>query len=202
MKHKNETFFKKTIYGVCFLFLISAFVFLGTRNYTVKKTPDNELFSREYRSISQDNLFLVLTSYETLTMLERGTGLLFLGFPQNEWSGVIAELLNQVSKEKNYPISYYNFYEDRNQKHDNYQGIVKEVDEYLHRNDVGKLDLYAPSVVAVVHGKVVYFDDETSFVLNKTNPKSYWTDPKKEEKLKTYREVIDMLQSEVNENEK
>lgn len=197
MKKKNSTLLKKVLYGVCFTILIAAFVFLGTRNYTVKEIEDGILFSKDYRNIAHDNHFQVLSSYEALNLLERETGLLFLGFPENEWSSVIAELLDQVSREMNFSVAYYNFLEDRNKKHDNYQGIVREVDHYLMLDDLKKMDLHAPTVVGVIRGDVIFFDDETSFIASRENPKSYWTDEKKSVKMETYREVIRLLQKEL-----
>ncbi|MCI8467459.1 MAG: hypothetical protein HFI08_04645 [Bacilli bacterium] len=196
MKKKPTKLSMKIFYFMGFTILIVAFIFLGTRNYTVKEVEDAILFSKEYRNISHDNHFQVLSSYETLNLLERGTGLLFFGFSENEWSSAIAELLDQVSREMDYSVAYYNFLEDRNKKHDNYQGIVREVDQYLVLDDLKKMDLHAPLVVGVIKGNVVFFDDETSFTLSQDNPKSYWTEEKKLEKKEEYREVIRLLQKE------
>jgi hypothetical protein len=194
---KNNKQLKRILYGFCFILLLSAFVFLGTRNYNVKEVDDALLFSKEYRTIAHDNSFQVLSSYEALNLLERGTGLLFLGFPENEWSSSIAELLDQVSRKMNYSVSYYNFFEDRQKKHDNYQGIIRELDSYLKYDDLKKMDLHAPSVVGVIHGEVIFFDDETSFVEAKHNPKSYWSEERKQMKLDSYRDVIWELQKEL-----
>lgn len=197
LEKKKNNFLKKSLYTICFLCLIAAFVFLGTREYTVKEISDNELFAKEYRTVGNDNNFQVLTSYETLNLLERETGLLFLGYSSNEWSATIAELLDQVSKETNYSISYYNFLADRDKKHDNYQGIVRELDGYLLRDDMNRVEIHAPTIVAVIRGEVIFYDDETSFVNHKETPKSYWTSEKRFEKLASYREVIEILKKEM-----
>lgn len=196
LEKKKNSFFKKSIYIICFFCLIVAFIFLGTRNYAVKEVPDNELFAKEYRTVGNDNNFQVLTSFEALNLLERGTGLLFLGYSSNEWSAVVAELLDQVSKENGYSISYYNFLADRDKRHDNYQGIVRELDGYLLRDDMNRVEIHAPTVVAVVRGEVIFYDDETSFVNHKETPKSYWTSERRLEKLASYREMIEMLKKE------
>lgn len=175
--------FQKIFYAVSFVFLIWAFIFFGTRDYKVRELSNGELFSREYKTISSDNHFEVLDSAETLTFLERGTGLLFLGFPQNKWSVSVAEILDEVSRSENFgPIYYFNFYDERNSRHDNYLGIVREIDDYLDSDDKGVLDIYAPTIVGVVKGNVVYFDNETSFMNQKLDPKDYWTNAQKKKK--------------------
>lgn len=179
----------------CFVVLIGAFIFLGTRNYSVKELSDSELFQKEYKNISIDNKFHVFNSVECLTFLEKETGILFLGFPENEWSHVIAELLDTVSTEMNFSgLNYYNFYSDREKRHDNYLGILREVDENLRKNDKGKLELYAPTVVGVIHGEVIFFDDETTFPMNNETVKSYWTEQKKREKIELYKQVIRQIE--------
>lgn len=192
-KKKEISLLQKIFYLCAFTVLIGAFIFLGTRNYHVKEILDNEAFASEFKTVNSDNIFQVFTSYEALNFLERDTGLIFLGFPENEWSSVIAELLNQVSKETNYSIAYYNFYQDRLKKHDNYLGIVRELDDYLLRDDNNQIELHAPTVVAVIHGEVVFFDDDTSYVSKKESIKSYWTQEKRSEKLNSYREIIEIL---------
>lgn len=193
---KKHHLLKQSFYFICFAILIVAFVVLGTRNYSVKEIADNELFAKEYRTIPNNNQFHVLNSYETLNLLERGTGLLFLGFPSNEWSVPIAEILHEVSQQTNYPISYYNFYADREKRHDNYQGIIRELDGYLLQDDLGKVEVHAPSVVAVVRGEVIFFDDETSFMNHKEAPRSYWTLEKRLSKLIEYQDIIERLKKE------
>lgn len=181
---------QKIFYTISFIFLMGAFIFLGTRNYKVKELPDNQLFSKEYKNISQENNFQVFDSEEALTFLERGTGILFLGFPENKWSASIAEMLDIVSKRVDYPVNYFNFYDERETRHDNYLGIVREIDDYLNSTDTGKLNIYAPTVVGIVKGKVIYYDDETTFMNNKLDPTDYWTDAKKNAKMADYEKLM------------
>ncbi len=199
VEKKPMTLAQKIFYIISFSFLIIAFIYLGTRNYKVKELPDNQLFCKEYKNISSDNHFQVLDSEEALTFLERGTGIIFFGFPENKWSASIAELLNIVSKKTNYPINYFNFYKERTNRHDNYLGIVREIDDYLKSTDEGKLDIYAPTVVGIIKGKVIYFDDKTTFMDGKLEPQDYWTNSKKEEQLASYEKLIIELKAKSNE---
>lgn len=190
VEKKPMSLLQKIFYVICFVVLIWAFIFLGTRNYKVKELTDSEIFSRDFKSIPSDNLFSVFDSSEALTFLEKGTGLLFLGFPENKWSNSVAEILYQVSQDEEYPIIYFNFLEERQNHHDNYVGMIREIDDYLKSDDEGKLNIYAPTIIGVVKGKVIYFDDKLTFVNNLLDPKDYWNDTRKEEFIKILHQVI------------
>lgn len=198
---KKMPMWQKIFYIIAFVFLIGAFIFLGTRNYKVKELSDNELFSKEYKNVTTDNLFQVLDSEEALTLLERGTGILFFGFPENKWSSSVAELLDEVSKKKSYSVLYFNFKGERESKHDNYLGIVREIDDYLKCDDLGNVNVLAPTIVAVQKGKVFYFNDELTFVNNMVEPKDYWTNEKKEKFISEMEQVIRELKGEVIDEE-
>lgn len=196
---KPMTLGQKIFYTLAFIILIGAFIFLGTRNYKIKELSDNELFNKEYKTVDINNHFQVLDSEETLTFLEKGTGILFLGFPENKWSTSIAEMLDQASKELDYsPVYYFNFKEERESRHDNYLGIMREIDDYLKKDDLGKMDILAPTVVAIEKGNVIYYDDETIFVKNKIEPKDYWTLEKKQEKVTSYKNLLLELKEKQN----
>ncbi len=60
VKKKPMSLLQKVIYTICFLVLIGAFIFLGTRDYKVKEFSDNQIFSKEYKTISENNTFQVL----------------------------------------------------------------------------------------------------------------------------------------------
>ena len=194
VEHKPMPIWQKVFYFISFFFLTGAFIFLGTRDYEVREIPSNELFHRDYKSVSVENSFIVYNSYQALTFLEKGTGLLFLGFPSNPFSETVAKMLDEASKEVDQePIYYFDFLDEREKAHDNYLGIVREVDEYLTKNDLGKVNLQAPTVVAVVKGDVIYFDDESSQVLKNETPGSYWTSEKRKAKILEYLEVLQKL---------
>lgn len=195
VEKKTMSWLQKIIYTICFIGLIWAFIFLGTRNYKVKELTDNELFSKEFKTIQENNLFQVFNSTEALTFLENGTGLLFLGFPENKWSSSVAEILNQISLEQNYSISYFNFLEERRSRHDNYIGMIRELDDYLKSDDEGNLNLFAPTIIGVVKGKVIYLDDQLTFVNNLLDPKDYWTTETKEEFMNRLRHIIQELKA-------
>jgi len=195
MKVKKDPmpFWQKIFYAISFVVLIGAFIFLGTRDYKIKSMTDEEIFTKEYKNISIPNYFSVFDSAEALTFLENGTGILFLGFPQNKWSAAMAEILDDLSREYEYSVHYFNFYDERESRHDNYLGILREVDQYLKVNDKGKLDLYAPTVLAVVKGDVVYFSDETNFMNYSMEPKDYWTESQIRKKMNELRDVFEKM---------
>lgn len=194
VKKKPMSLCHKIFCILSFVFLIGAFIFLGTRDYNIRELSNSELFNKEYKTIDAQHHFEVLNSYETLTFLENGTGVLFLGFPQNKWCVSMAEILDEVSREVNYgPIYYFNFYDERESRHDNYLGIIREMDEYLVKDDKGIINIYAPTIVAVVKGEVVFFDNETSFMNQTLEPKDYWTISQKEKKKEEFISVFHSL---------
>ncbi len=193
-KRKPMTWIQKVLYFICFTFLIVAFIYLGTRNYHVKELPDNELFYRDYPNVGLDNSYQVLSAVETLSLLSNGTGVIFFGFPENSWSGMVAEMLNEASKEVDYPvISYFNFYDERESYNENYKDILQKLSDYLVLDDMGTKRLYAPTVVGVINGKIIYYDAETTFVKNKMSVEDYWTTEKKDAKIEDYKAVFEQL---------
>ena len=108
---KPMPLFQKIFYIISFIFLIWAFIYLGTKNYNapIKKLSDAESFTKEF-GITSDNRFKYKNAKETLELLNTGTGVIFFSFPDNEWSYNYAEMLNDVAKDNNEEfIYYYNF---------------------------------------------------------------------------------------------
>ncbi len=196
-QRKPMAMWQKILYFFSFVILIWAFIYLGTRDYHVHDQTDAELFSQEYPNVGENNSFHYLSSYETLEFLNQQSGLLFLGFSENEWSGWVAEFLQKASLQCDYmPIYYYDFSLDRVYHHDHYMMIVQKLKEYAVQDDMGNVELYAPTVIGVLNGKIVYFDSETNFVPGNMTPSDYWTKEKKDEKIQDYVQVIQKIKKE------
>ncbi len=182
---------QKVFYILSFLFLISAFIYLGTKNYEVKnKVKDNELFTKEY-GISKDNVFVYKNAKEILELLNSNSGLFFFAFPENTWSSNYALLLNEVAKEENInQIYYYNFYTDRVKKDYYYQNIVDFFTNYTYVMDDEAQNLYAPTFAIIKDGEIIYFDNETAILPRNYSLKEYWTQEKKNNKKEALRTMI------------
>ncbi len=175
---------QKVSYIISFIVLIVLFIYLGGKNYDVKpKTlPDNELFTKEF-GISNNNLFVYKTNEEVLETLNSGSGLIFMAFPENEWSSFYADMLNDVAKELNVKeIYFYNFLKDRKNNNYCYENIVDHLSKYISILDDDTTNLYSPTFVIVKNGEVTYFDSETSILDGEQTINEYWTNLKVQNK--------------------
>ncbi len=185
VKKKPMSLLQKTFYVISFAFLIVAFIYLGTKNYNVplKKMSDQESFNLEYEIIG-DNVFKYKSAKEILNVLDAGSAVIFMAYPENTWSKVYAKLLNDVANNNRLEeIYYYNFRLDRSNNNHYYESIVEKVHSYLPVFDFKNDNLYAPTLLIVKDGSILYYDDETAIVRGKEDVDSYWSNDKKKEKI-------------------
>lgn len=136
-------------------------------------------FAQEYTEVGEDNIYVYRTYDEIIKILENGTGIILLGFPECPWCQRYAVYLNEVAKELDFDkIYYYNILEDRKNNTEEYQNIVSIISEYLKYDEEGNKKIFVPSVIAVNKGEIVGFDDETSVITEDITPDEYWTDNK------------------------
>lgn len=156
--------------------MVYLFAYLGTKEYQTEVT-DNVRFSTEYKDISKNNVFVYVNENQALEILNGKSGILFMGFPGNIWSHYYAEYLNEMAIKNNIEeIYYYNFRKDRNLNNNTYTNIVNKLKEYLSFDDVGNIDLNAPTIVIVKNGEILYFDDEVTHLKGEIRPEDYFTD--------------------------
>lgn len=162
-----------------------------------KEKPQKNL-ADEYSLLTKDNIYVYKTSSEIIKILEHGTGIVFLGFPECKWCQAYAPMLNDIADMEGLEkISYYNIRQDREENNATYQKIVELLSEYLKNHDEdGNKRIFVPTVVAVSEGKIVGFDDETSYdTKGFENPEDYWND---EEKKDLTNKLTDMVNSVLN----
>ena len=176
--------FQKVIYILSFIFLIAAFIYLGTKDFNapVRNLTDQESFTKEY-GITSDNVFYYKTGKEILETMNTGTAIIFFAFPENMWSHTYADMLNEVAKYFGIKeIYYYNFKNDRSVNNSYYENIVDQLDTYLPTLDTGVKNIYAPTLVIVKDGQIIAYDDETSILPGSSSVDDYWTQEKQEAK--------------------
>ena len=162
--------------------LIGVVIFLLVRDNNeenIETTPtDAEKFAEEYPSMPDDNVFTYATVDEIIDVLDDGSGIVYLGFPECQWCNAYVPYLNDVAKSVGVnEILYYNIREDRSNNSENYQKIVELLDGYLTDDEEGNPRIYVPAVIFVNNGTIVGFDDETSLDTGGfTNPDDYWTE--------------------------
>lgn len=147
---------------------------------TSKKVEKN--LADEYKTLSTNNIYVYKTSDEIIKILEHGTGIIFLGFPECDWCQAYVPMLNDIADTEGLEkISYYNIYKDREENNDTYQKIVEILGDNLqYHDDDGNKRIYVPAVIAVSEGEIVGFDDETAYDTHGfDNPEDYWTEEEK-----------------------
>lgn len=168
---------KYIILGVLLLLIASLvvyFVFIKKDNNT-----DNIKFSKEYTSVSKDNVFVYRSKDEIINILEHGTGIVYLGYPECPWCMAYVPLLNEIAKNEGIEkIYYYNIREDRKNNTEFYQKVVSILNDYLNYDEEGKKRIFVPNVTFVKEGKIIFNDNETSLISEGT-PSEYWTEEKK-----------------------
>ena len=143
---------KYIILGVLLLLIASLvvyFVFIKKDNNT-----DNIKFSKEYTSVSKDNVFVYRSKDEIINILEHGTGIVYLGYPECPWCMAYVPLLNEIAKNEGIEkIYYYNIREDRKNNTEFYQKVVSILNDYLNYDEEGKKRIFVPNVTFVKEGK-------------------------------------------------
>lgn len=174
---------KGLIFGLIaiIIILIGVVIYLLVRDNNkedVETTTDAQKFSEEYSSISDDNVFVYASFDEIIDVLDGGSGIVYLGFPECKWCEAYVPYLNEVAEDVGISkILYYNIREDRSNNSENYQKIVELLDGYLTDDEEGNPRIYVPAVIFVNNGTIVGFDDETSLDTGGfTNPADYWSE--------------------------
>lgn len=170
---KNKKLY--TIIGIVVLVLACSIGFYKVFTSIENKETDAEKFASEY-SIDNDNVFVYKTLEEINKILKNGTGIVYLGFPECPWCKGYVPYLNEVAKkEKLDKIYYFNILKDRKNNTDDYKKTVELLKDYLKYDDEGNKRIYVPAVIAVNKGKIVGFDDETSYdTKGYEKPEDYW----------------------------
>lgn len=192
---------KYIILGVLLLLIASLvvyFIFIKKDNNT-----DNIKFSKEYTSVSKDNVFVYRSKDEIINILEHGTGIVYLGYPECPWCMAYVPLLNEIAKNEGIEkIYYYNIREDRKNNTEFYQKVVSILNDYLNYDEEGKKRIFVPNVTFVKEGKIIFNDNETSLISEGT-PSEYWTEEKKtlfnEKFRKNINELLDDVCTSCNE---
>ena len=192
---------KYIILGVLLLLIASLvvyFVFTKKDNNT-----DNIKFSKEYTSVSKDNVFVYRSKEEIINILEHGTGIVYLGFPECPWCEAYVVLLNEIAKNEGIEkIYYYNIKEDRDDNTKFYQKVVSILNDYLDYDEEGKKRIFVPNVTFVKEGKIIFNYNETSLISYKS-PSEYCTEEKKtlfnEKFRKNINELLDDVCTSCNE---
>ena len=183
--------------GLLFILIIVAFIYIGTKDFSKKVVIDNEKFDADYKNVSKDNVFTYVSASEVYAKLKNGTAIIFMGYPANIWSGPYADILNETAKASGIKeILYYDFYEDRKMCNAVYQSVVMKLIEHIPTLDDGTKNIYAPTLVVVKNGTIIFFDSETSIMTGTTTPTDYWNEMRVNIKTNTLKNIFTQYLSE------
>ena len=178
---------------IAFLLLFFFSLILGVMYILSKKdkevvsgpeiVSDSVKFSNEYLQVGNDNVFKYKSIDETVKILEGGTGVVYLGFPECPWCQRYVVYLNEVAKESGVENIYYtNILQDRKDNTEGYQKLVSILDGYLLNDNEGNPRIFVPDISIVVNGEIVGHDNETSVVTEEDGtPEEYWTEKRIED---------------------
>ena len=159
---------------------------------------DSKKFASEYTQVQEYNIFTYRSEDEIIKILEHGTGIVYLGFPECPWCQAYVPILNEVADIEGLDkVYYYNILKDRQDNTEFYQKLVSILSDNLRYDEEGNKRIYVPAVISVVEGKITGFDDESSYdTLGFNDPKDYWT----EERIKNLKLKLTNMISPVVEN--
>ena len=143
------------------------------------------------------NVFVYRTGDEIVKILENGTGIVYLGFPECPWCCAYVKYLNEVAKDEGIEkIYYYNILEDRKNNTETSKKIVSLLSDYLLYDEEGNERVFVPDVTFILNGEIIGHDSETSVITEDITPEEYWTSSKVDrlkEKLRIYMVDINNL---------
>ena len=218
---KKETIIIVTLPILCAVAAILAYVKL------INTDVDSVKFKNEYEVLNENSVELNIdkdnpieyADYDTiLEIIENGTGIIYLGFPECPWCRNALPVLFDVAKENNVETIYYmNILNERdsyvvedgklvyatdeegNEKKgtEGYHKLLKALDEHLTSYTIlfegkeyktGEKRIYAPTMIFVRDGKVLGV--HVSTVDSQENPKEPLTDEQYDELYEIYEEYI------------
>jgi len=174
---------KKIIIALVLVLIFGLGIFFGVKVYKNANMTDAEKFAKEYTEVSKDNVFVYRDIDEIIQIMEEGTGIVYLGFPECPWCQAYVKYLDEVAKEMEIEeIYYYNILEDREENTEEYQKIVELLETRLQKDDEGNPRVFVPNVSFHAKGELVGNNCETSLdTKGLDDPEEYWTEEEVEE---------------------
>jgi len=160
--------------GALAVCVLAAVLLMGGTGVT-----DAVRFSEAYPLVDEDNVFVHVSVREAADILESGTGIVYLGFPECPWCQTYVAILNMVAQDMGLARIYYaNILDARADDTPDYRRIVQVLEERLYLDAYENPRVFVPFIAAVRDGMIVAHDNESS--LNHldesiTSPVEYWT---------------------------
>lgn len=184
--------------GVVAVALIVGGVFAIKPNIPKKEnaTKDQTQFAQEYKEVTKDNVFVYKNVDDIIKIMEHGTGVVYLGYPECPWCQAYVKYLNEVAKEVGIEKIYYcNTKKVKEENMDKYKTLISLLSGHLQYTEEGEEWIYVPNVSFHIDGNIIGNDYETSKdTHNLKDPKKYWTEDEVtslKETLRNYMKQVD-----------
>ncbi len=168
------------ILGVAATALIAGLIIFASigMNQKINSQTNAERFAAEYTQVEKDNPFVYESAEDIINIIEHGTGVVFLGFPECEWCQAYAGYLAAAAKDAGLDtIHYYNIQDDRTNNTETYQKLVSLLSGNLQYDENGNRRIYVPDTAFVIDGRIIANDLESSKdTAGETDPAAYWTE--------------------------
>ena len=180
-----------TIIGLVIIALIGVGLWFLTKDKNEESVlTDAVKFQKEYATsnVGEDNVFVYRSIDEIIKIMENGTGIVYLGFPECPWCQAYVKYLNEVAKSEGIKeIYYFNILKDRQENTKEYQKIVKLLGDSIEYDEEGNHRVYVPNVSFHINGELIGNDFETAYdTKGFESPKDYWT----EDEVKDLKETL------------
>ena len=191
MDDKTKKWIRKVVYGILFLLMIGAFVYLSEK-YAENSEPKVWVIRDFYNDIDVSNeTYEVIRGRKMISLLKNGKSLIFIGSKTSPYSVKYMEELNKVVEAAEIDkVYYYDINNDKGQRNSNYYDIRDLLSGYLTETDDNKSNLLAPSFYIVDEGQVKYYNTETVAMKNTDTVEEYWTEAKTQEFFQEISEAI------------
>lgn len=159
---------------------------------------DAERFVKEYPGVGENNMFVYKSIDEIGDILENGTGIVYLGFPECKWCQAYVKYLYAVAVEEKIDAIYYtNILVDRKNNTEQYQRLVSILKDYLLKDEEGNPRIYVPDITVVSNGEILGHDNETSVITSADSgtPQEYWNEERIQNLKERLREMFRKLES-------
>jgi len=146
--------------------------------FQVLSPSDAVRFSRAYPLVEEDNVFVYISVSEAADILESGTGILYLGFPECPWCQTYVFFLNEAAQTLGITeIFYASILSDRSNNTLAYRRIVDVLGDRLNLDADGNPRVFVPDISVVKDGVVLGHNNQTSqnHLDTDLTPVDYWT---------------------------
>lgn len=162
---------------------------------------DSIKFKQEYEALNNDSIVMSIDESnsikyvdfdEVINILTTGTGVIYFGFPGCPWCRNMIPVLFDVADTNNIDtIYYYNPRDIRTSGEDDYQQLIKLLENYLEIDEDNNKRLYVPDVYFVRDGQIM--GHHLSTVASQTDPFIPLTSEQKKELENIYQDLFDKI---------